>query len=78
MMRGARWLLVAAAPVVALVAAGCGESPSVTVYKKGEYQGKQDTHASSGEPFKGDKAAWEKAIKARNDGQNEYSRLVAN
>ena len=28
--------------------------------------------------FKGDRAAWEKAIKARNESQNEYSRVVAN
>ena len=37
MMRGVRSSLVAAA--LALGAAGCGESPSVTVYKQGQYQG---------------------------------------
>ncbi|MBI3916771.1 MAG: hypothetical protein HY322_07160 [Betaproteobacteria bacterium] len=78
MTRGTRWLLVGVAAVLSLVAASCGESTSVTVYKKGEYQGKKDADAWAGEPFKGDKAAWEKAIKARNDGQNEYSRVVAN
>jgi hypothetical protein len=78
MRRGARRLLVAAVAVLPLVAAGCGESPSVTVYKKGEYQGKQDTRPWDGDAFKGDRAAWEKAIKARNDGQNEYSRVGAN
>ena len=67
-----------AAAVLALGAAGCGESPSVTVYKQGQYQGKPDTRPWDGDAFKGDRAAWEKAIKARNEGQNEYSRVVAN
>ena len=57
---------------------GCGERPSVTVYKQGQYQGKPDTRPWEGEAFKGDKLAWEKAIKARNNGQNEYARQSAN
>jgi hypothetical protein len=73
-MRG--WPIAAAAAF--LLAAGCGESPSVTVYKQGQYQGKPDTRPWDGEAFKGDRAAWEKAIKARNEGQNEYSRVVPN
>jgi hypothetical protein len=78
MTRGARWLFVGAAAALSLVVAGCGESPSVTVYKKGEYQGKQDTRAWAGEPFMGDKGAWETAIKARTKGQDEYSRSATN
>ena len=78
MTRAMRWRLVGAAAVLALIVAGCGESPSVTVYKKGEYQGKQDTRAWAGEPFKGDKGAWETAIKARTKGQDEYSRSATN
>lgn len=70
------WPTVAAA--VLLLAAGCGESPSVTVYKQGQYQGKPDTRPWDGATFNGDRAAWEKAIKARNEGQNEYSRVVPN
>jgi len=73
---GARRLIVGVA--LTLVVAGCGESPSVTMYKKGEYQGKQDTHASAGEPFKGDKAAWQAAIKSRTKSQDEYSRSATN
>lgn len=77
-MRRARWLLpIAAAVVLPFVVAGCGESDTVTVYRQGQYQGKPDARPWDGEAFKGDKAAWEKAIKARNEGQNEYSRLVA-
>ena len=58
----------------ALVAAGCGESPNVTVYKQGKYQGKPDSQPWDNDLFKGDKLAWETAIKKRNEGQNEYSR----
>ena len=70
------WLVVAVA--LAAFAAGCGETPSVTVYKKGQYQGKPDTQPWSGGQFKGDQLAWEKAIKARTNNQNEYSRAVSN
>ncbi|MBI4193642.1 MAG: hypothetical protein HY526_01045 [Betaproteobacteria bacterium] len=70
-------LLVAAAAVVPLVAAGCGEKPTVTVYKQGQYQGKPDMQPWDNEQFKGDKVAWEKAVKARTLGQNEYERVVA-
>ena len=76
MMPKKAWLLVAAAMTLAL--AGCGESPTVTVYKQGQYQGKPDTRPWDGEAFKGDKAAWERAIKARNNGQNEYARVAGN
>ena len=65
------------AGAVLLLAAGCGESPTVTVYKQGQYQGKPDTRPWDGATFNGDRAAWEKAIKARNEGQNEYSRVVS-
>ena len=70
-------LLVAVAAVLALVAAGCGEKPTVTVYKQGQYQGKPDKQPWDNEQFKGDKVAWEKALKARNVGQNEYERVAA-
>jgi len=70
-----RILLTAAAAAVALAGAGCGESSTVTVYKQGQYQGKPDTAPWDKDgPFKGDKVAWEKAIRDRNNGQNEYTR----
>ena len=71
-----RWGAIVAGAAL-LVTAGCGESPSVTVYKQGQYQGKPDTRPWDGAAFNGDRAAWEKAIKARNEGQNEYSRVVS-
>jgi hypothetical protein len=71
-----RWLAIAIAAGLA-AAAGCGEKTSVTVYKQGQYQGKPDRRPWDNDQFKGDKTAWESAIKARSDGQNEYSRQVA-
>ena len=68
-------LAIAAALALAGVAAGCGEKTSVTVYKQGQYQGKPDKRPWDNDQFKGDKAAWEKAVKARNFGQNEYLRV---
>ena len=62
---------------IAAVSAGCGEKTAVTVYKQGQYQGKPDQQPWNNDQFKGDKTAWEIAIKARNESQNEYSRLVA-
>ena len=56
--------------------AGCGEKPSVTIYKQGQYQGKPDKQPWDNDQFKGDKVAWEGAIKKRNEGQNEYSRAT--
>jgi hypothetical protein len=56
--------------------AGCGDKPAVTVYKQGHYQGKPDTQPWDNPQFKGDKVAWENAIRKRNDGQNEYTRAT--
>lgn len=68
-------LAIAAAVVLAGVAAGCGEKTAVTVYKQGQYQGKPDKQPWDNDQFKGDKGAWEKSVKARNLGQNEYVRV---
>jgi hypothetical protein len=69
-------MFMAAALVAAAVAAGCGEKTQVTVYKQGQYQGKPDSRPWDNAQFKNDKAAWEKAIRARNSGQNEYARVT--
>ncbi|HET9700984.1 MAG TPA: hypothetical protein VFP70_08700 [Burkholderiales bacterium] len=55
--------------------AGCGEERPTTAYKQGKYQGKADTDPWAGEAFKNDKAAWENAIRQRNQAQNEYLRM---
>ena len=69
-----RLLAVAAVAGLVAITGGCGESTQVTVYKQGKYQGKPDTQPWDNDLFKGDKLAWETAIKKRNEGQNEYSR----
>ena len=63
--------IVAALP---FAGAGCGEQQAVTVYKQGQYQGKPDKQPWDNDQFKGDKPTWEKAVKARNSGQDEYAR----
>jgi hypothetical protein len=68
-------LALAIAAVLPFAAAGCGEQQAVTVYKQGQYQGKPDKQPWDNDQFKGDKVAWEKAVKARNNGQNEYTRV---
>ena len=60
---------------VAVLMAGCGEKPMV--YKQGQYQGKPDSKPWENDLFKGNQTEWDKAIKARNQGQDEYSRVVA-
>ena len=69
-----RLLAIAVAAGVVFAAAGCGESAQVTVFKQGQYQGKPDKDPWDNDKFKGDKMAWETAIKARNDIQNEQTR----
>ena len=71
-----RLLLIAAGSVLLWGLAGCGEKPTVTVYKQGQYQGKPDKQPWDNDQFKGDKVAWEKTIKKRSDGQNEYARAT--
>jgi hypothetical protein len=70
--------LLLAAAALALGAAGCGEQAAVTVYKQGQYQGKPDKDPWDNDRFKGDKGTWEKSVKARNLGQNEYVRITGN
>jgi hypothetical protein len=70
-----RVLMLVAAIALPWAAAGCGEKTSVTVYKQGQYQGKPDKQPWDNSQFKGDRDAWEKAVKARNLGQNEYLRV---
>jgi hypothetical protein len=71
-----RALFIAAGAVLAWGLAGCGEKPTATVYKQGQYQGKPDKQPWDNEQFKGDRVAWEQQIKRRNDGQNEYARAT--
>ena len=71
-----KMIMAAVAGAVLVLAAGCGEKQQYIVYKKGEYQGKPDTRPWDNDQFKGDRTAWEKAVKARNAGQTEYARAT--
>ncbi|WP_345793168.1 hypothetical protein AAG895_17050 [Thauera sp. JM12B12] len=53
----------------------CSEVPQVTVYEQGEYRGKPDTRPWEGGEFKGDRVAWERALRERARGQSEYNRI---
>ena len=70
-----RAILVLAAGVGAFALAGCGERPQVIEYKQGKYQGKPDAPPYETAPFNGNKAEWERAVKTRNQSQNEYKRI---
>ncbi len=75
MNTGRKLALAFAAGALMVILAGCGDQPKV--YKQGQYQGKPDSEPWNNDQFKGNKVEWEKVIKARNQGQNEYSRAVA-
>jgi hypothetical protein len=74
-----------AAIVAAFFVWGCSESPQVTVYKQGKYQGKPDAQPwNSDSPVaelrggkwnKGDRASWEDEIKRRQLAQHEHKRI---
>lgn len=70
----ARAIALVALAFAAVGFAGCGEKPTVTVYKQGQYQGKPDNVPWQSAPFNNNQVEWEKAIKARNNAQNEYLR----
>ncbi|MCK9260105.1 MAG: hypothetical protein RBT39_10210 [Azoarcus sp.] len=53
---------------------GCGEPSQVVTYEQGKYQGKPDNQPWDNPVFKGDKTAWELAMKNRSRAQNEYNR----
>ena len=75
MNAGKKLALAFAAGALTVMLAGCGDKPMV--YKQGQYQGKPDSKPWDNDQFKGNQVEWEKTIKVRNQGQNEYSRAVA-
>ena len=77
-MRFGEALIVGTLAIAAGALAACGEKPNVTVYKQGSYQGKPDNVPWQSAPFNNNQVEWEKAIKARNNAQNEYLRVGTN
>jgi len=70
-----RVTVVALAAVAALGLAGCGEQSQEAAQKTGKYQGKPDTVPWDSPQFGGKQAEWERAVQARTQNQNEYSRI---
>ena len=70
-----RIFYVIAAALAATLLAGCGERPQVVDYKDGKYSGKADQRPWEAGTFKGDKGAWEQALRNRIRSQNEYKRV---
>jgi hypothetical protein len=68
-----RLVIAICAALVSLGLVACEKSQVIT-YKQGKYQGKTDTKPWDNEQFKGDQAAWERVMKARQLSQNEYKR----
>ncbi len=69
-----RALIAALVSGFVVVLAGCGEQQAVTVYKQGQYQGKPDAQPWNNAQFN-DKVAWDNAVNARTQKQNEYVRI---
>lgn len=67
------WVAALVVSTSTLLLTGCGDRPT-TVYKQGNYQGKTDSQPWANAKFKGDKTAWENAVRTRSQAQNEYSR----
>jgi uncharacterized lipoprotein YehR (DUF1307 family) len=66
-------LVFASAAVLGLV--GCGDAPQELAQKERRYQGKPDTNPWDSPQFGGKQAEWERAIQARTQNQNEYTRV---
>lgn len=73
-MNAVRTTFLLLAATLAAGLAGCGEKPQATTYEEGRYQGKADTQPWDAAAFKGDKQAWESAMRQRTLKQNEYQR----
>jgi hypothetical protein len=54
---------------------GCGEKPQTVSVKPGQSAAKPDDKPYQNDQFKGDRAAWERTLRARADNQNEYKRI---
>jgi starvation-inducible outer membrane lipoprotein len=63
------------ASVAALGLAGCGDAPQELAQGERRYQGKPDTNPWDSPQFGGKQAEWERAIQARTQNQNEYTRV---
>ena len=70
-----RFIAACAGGILFALSGGCSDKP--VTYKQGQYQGKPDNQPWENAQFKGNQVEWEKAIKARTQGQDESSRASA-
>ncbi len=61
--------------LLAVFASGCGEQPQVVSVEPGKSAAKPDQRPYDNDQFKGDRAAWERTLRARADNQNDYKRM---
>jgi hypothetical protein len=69
-----RLFVIVAGVALGAALGGCGERPQVVQYKQGQYQGKPDQRPFEGTQYNGNQQEWERAIRTRNQYQNEYKR----
>jgi len=74
-MRARTVVFAALASIAALGIAGCGDAPQELAQKERRYQGKPYTNPWDSPQFGGKQAEWERAIQARTQNQNEYTRV---
>ena len=67
--------LAAIALSIGLGLGGCGHQDPTAAKTTAGYQGKPDTEPWDNSRWGHDRAAWERAITAREQGQNEYVRI---
>ncbi|HKO87370.1 MAG TPA: hypothetical protein VJU83_02520 [Burkholderiales bacterium] len=58
----------------AAMVGGCSEKAQVSHYEQGEYSGKADAQPWDSAVYGGDKQKWDRALRERAQGQNEYVR----
>ncbi len=74
-MRARTLVSLVFASVAVLGLAGCGDAPQELAQGERRYQGKPDTNPWDSPQFGGKQAEWERAIQARTQNQNEYTRV---
>jgi hypothetical protein len=74
-MRARTLVSLVFASVAVLGLAGCGEAPQELAQGERRYQGKPDTNPWDSPQFGGKQAEWERAVQARTQNQNEYTRV---
>jgi uncharacterized lipoprotein len=74
-MRARPLVALVFAAVAVLGLAGCGDAPQELAQGERRYQGKPDTNPWDSPQFGGKQAEWERAIQARTQNQNEYTRV---